>query len=128
MRWSMEADVEVRLAHFPKVAAMELAKHYAVDFDKTDTGAESQGVVVRATMGSKTELALEEAVRTFLQGLSMQADAVRRAQGVLRIGVFYDLQETVVFPFRLSANVVKQIAELSLSIDATGYPCADESE
>lgn len=44
----------------------------------------------------------------------------------LRVGIFYNLKETVVFPFRLSSSVLQKIASLNLDLSVTGYPCAED--
>jgi hypothetical protein len=72
--------------------------------------------------------ALETGISNLLRHLDAYADTIRRSAGTLRVGLFYDLDETVVFPLRLSADVVKALAALNLAVDATGYPCKDEAD
>lgn len=125
---SMELDIEVCLNSFSWLAATELAKRFPVEFPNTGAEASHQDVVIRAAPEPQVVTDVDARIRDFLQGLTAQAEAVKQSQGVLRLGIFYDLRETVVFPFRLSVETVKALCELNLSVDATGYPCADEEE
>jgi hypothetical protein len=61
----------------------------------------------------------------FVQGLTPLLNVISRANGILRLGIYYDLRETMVFPLILSAECVKSIASFELSLDCTGYPCSE---
>ncbi len=123
----MELDVEVHLENLPRPIALELAKCFPVELGEV-TSDVVRDVVVRPASESHVVTDVEIGIRAFLQSLTMYSEAIKKSRGALRLGIFYDLRETVVFPFRLSAEIVKTIGELNLSIDATGYPCAEESE
>ena len=129
----MELDIEIQLANFPRQIALELAEHFPVEFQNKKEKIDKEGllyceITVRAAAKSQVVANVDTGIHNFLQRLATYAEAIKQYQGVLRIGVFYDLNETVVFPFRLSVETVKALGELNLSIDATGYPCAEEPD
>lgn len=124
----MELDIEVRLNNFSRFAALELAKHFPVEFPKADTKASHQDVIIQVAAKPQIVTNVDAGIRDFLRSLTVHAEAVKQSQGILRLGIFYDLRETVVFPFRLSVETIKALGELNLSVDATGYPCSDEEE
>lgn len=118
----MEVDIEVRLNSFPRVVALEIARHLPVEFTKPGE------VVLRAAQEPRAVTDIDAAVRDFLRSLVAHAEAVRQSNGVLRLGIFYDLDETVVFPLQLSLETIKVLGDLNLSLDSTGYPCSEESQ
>lgn len=122
----MELDLDVGFDSFPQASTLELQKILPVEFARTN--ASCRDVVVRAAPEPRTVASVDAAIQEFLNILKMHAEAVRQSQGILHLGIFYDLRETVVFPLRLSVETVKALAELNLEVDATGYPCADESD
>jgi hypothetical protein len=124
----MELDADVSLNNLPRSIALELAKRFPVEFSKKDAAATHQDVVIRFASAPQVVTDVDAAVQDFLRSLVTHADAIKRSCGVLRLGVFYDLSETVVFPLQLSAETIRTLGELNLGIDATGYPCAEESE
>ncbi|MNP85800.1 hypothetical protein D3C76_1856910 [compost metagenome] len=46
---------------------------------------------------------------------------------VFRVAIYYNINETVVLPLTLSRALIKRISDMSLSLDATGYPCSDDA-
>lgn len=69
---------------------------------------------------------VSEQVGQFLEevrGLVQSAEEALEKR--LRVGIFYNVSETAVFPFRLSRHVVKSMASLGLDLDVTGYPCSE---
>lgn len=126
----MELDIDIRLTKFPRKIALELGEHFPVEFKNAKTDEEGSPyceIAVWAAAESQVVTNVDTGVRNFLQRLAAYTEIIKQSRGVLRLGIFYDLSETVVFPFRLSIETVKALGELNLSIDATGYPCADES-
>ncbi|HEX7048140.1 MAG TPA: hypothetical protein VF275_11280 [Gammaproteobacteria bacterium] len=69
-------------------------------------------------------MSVDDTVSAFLRSLCSISDVLEPHMTTLRIGVYYDIEETVVFPFFLSSSSIRKIASLSLSLEATGYPCA----
>jgi hypothetical protein len=122
----MEVDIEVRLNSFSRLIALELAKHFPVEFPQTDIKTSHQNVIIRSAPKPQVVPDVDTGIRDFLRSLTTYAETIKQSQGTLRIGIFYNLCETVAFPFRLSIETVKLLCELNLSVDATGYPCADE--
>jgi hypothetical protein len=121
----MELDLEVRLSNLSPLAVAELAKRFPIEFPGA-SDASYQDVLIRATPKPQFVPNIDVGVGDFLQSLTPHADAIKKSKGTLRLGIFYDLSETVVFPFRLSVETVKALGDLNLSLDATGYPCGDD--
>lgn len=119
----MDVDIEVQLAKVPKPIVTEIAKRFSVEFASKEKKAGPQDIVVRPTSQHPT---LESSIANFLAELAAYGETIKQSSGTLRLGVFYDLDETVVFPLRLSADVVRAIGSLNLAVDATGYPCKDD--
>lgn len=61
----------------------------------------------------------------FLRGLDPCVDLVRLARGELRLGIYYSLNDTVVFPLHLDSSCIRMMADLNLSLDSTGYAYAE---
>ena len=120
----MEVDIEVQLSKMPRAAALEMRKKCLVEFASGNGTTDPDDIVVRPAAQAQ---ALESGISSLLRELELHSDIIRQSGGVLRVGVFYDLEETVVFPFRLSADVVKAIGSLNLAVDATGYPCREDA-
>lgn len=59
----------------------------------------------------------------FLRGFNGIAD---KLYPEVRLGFFYNLEETVVFPFNLEIETLIAITSLNLSLSVTGYPCDSE--
>lgn len=45
--------------------------------------------------------------------------------GIARVALYFDLSETIVFPFNLSCTSIKALQECGFSLDVTSYPCDD---
>lgn len=122
----MEIDIEVCLSGISRIIALDIAKYFPVEYPQEGARIAHLNVIIRPAMNPQIVSDVDIEIRNFLQGLTVYAEAIKQSQGTLRIGIFYNLCETVVFPFRLSIETIKLLCELNLSVDATGYPCADE--
>ena len=120
----MEVDIEICLNNVTRGEASSLARQFLVKHTKKDAGV-LQDIVIRQEIDNRTGI-VDHIVRDFLSNLASFSEIIKKHQGVLRLGVFYNIDESVVFPFRLSCEAIKSIADLNLSIDATGYPCSPE--
>lgn len=69
---------------------------------------------------------IDETVSRFLSGLHLLEEKLRALKAELRVGVFYSVAETAIFPFRLGVDCVAEIARCGLVLDATIYVCGDE--
>lgn len=121
----MELDIALQLESFPKIYVPQIAKEFHVEHDKSNTGLNFHNIVVRYTDEPKKVSNLELDVSSFLTSLNKYEKSIRNSNGELQLGIFYNLNESLVFPFRLSAKLVHALSELKLSIDVTGYPCND---
>lgn len=50
----------------------------------------------------------------------------KRSENSLRLAIFYDVNETIVFPFSISAATVQLLADCGMSLKTVGYPCSDD--
>ena len=125
---SMELDIEVCLDAVPVETVLELQKKFPVTCACDNANAIARNAIISAWDHPRAVVSVDEEVSRFLQQLDYHAETVRGARGVIRLGIFYALTETVVFPFRLSVETVKEIGALNLAMDVTGYPCSEESE
>ena len=62
----------------------------------------------------------------FLTGLKAFDMEIRDVGGELRLGIYYDVPQTVVFPFHLSTDCIRALERFGVSLDSTGYPCGTE--
>jgi len=59
----------------------------------------------------------------FLTGLKSFEMEVKHIGGELRLGIYYDVPQTVVFPLYLSIDCVRALERFGVALDSTGYPC-----
>ncbi len=121
----MEVDIDICLTNVARDDVLNLANRFLIKCTSKDSGGDLQDIVIRQKADNRTGI-VDHIVHDFLSNLTSFSETIRKHQGVLRLGVFYDIEESVVFPFRLSREVIKSIADLNLSIDATGYPCSPD--
>lgn len=121
----MEVDIDICLSNVARDEVSNLAKQFLIKCINKDAGGDLQDIVIRQEPDNRTGI-VDHIVRDFLSNLTSFSETIRKHQGVLRLGVFYNIEESVVFPFRLSCDAIKSIADLNLSIDATGYPCSPD--
>ena len=122
----MEVDIEIYLNNVARGEISSLAKQFLVESANKDAGGELQDIVIRQEANNRTGI-VDHIVRDFLNNMTLFSETIRKHQGVLRLGIFYDIEESVVFPFRLSCEAIKLIADLNILIDATGYPCSPDN-
>ena len=121
----MEVDIEICLNNVARGEISSLAKQFLVERTNKDAGGELQDIVIRQEADNRTGV-VDHIVRDFLNNMTSFSETISKHQGVLRLGIFYDIEESVVFPFRFSCEAIKLIADLNISIDATGYPCSPD--
>ena len=121
----MEVDIEICLNSVERAEVTLFANQFLIKCTSNDASGDLLNIIVRLEDDDRIGR-VDHIVRDFLRYLAPYSNTIRRYQGVLRLGVFYNLEETVIFPFQLSCEAIKSIADLNLSIDATGYPCSPE--
>lgn len=128
MSTEMDIDLALDLDRKDEVQLKaSLPKGYIAVSGDEDGGARVHLLIRRAGDDAQTVSTTAGAlVLDFLQGLSQLKDTVRRVGGELRLGIYYDVNEAVVFPLRLSAECVGVMAGFNLSLDSTGYPSSEE--
>lgn len=118
----MNIDVEISLPVANKLTDSQLPEGYFIE----ERGTRKKALFLRGS--SSIGERVDETVSGFLSGLHTLGEHLRALNVSLRIGVFYDLNETVIFPFQLSAATLEKIAELGLALDATIYVCGEDEE
>jgi len=118
----MNVDVEMALPVANKLTDSLLPEGYFIE----ERGTRKKALFLRGSFSVGERI--DETVSRFLFGLHTLGGHLRALNVSLRIGVFYDLNETVIFPFQLSAATLEKIAELGLSLDATIYVCGEDDE
>lgn len=64
-----------------------------------------------------------------LRGLRCLFSApILQCSGTVRIGLFFDISETVIFPVFLGRDAVAEMAALGLELDCTCYPGSDDDD
>lgn len=63
----------------------------------------------------------------FLENLNFMSSEKELDALALRIAIYYDIEETVIFPFCFSNDLIKKAYEMKLSLEINGYPCSSES-
>lgn len=61
-------------------------------------------------------------IEKFLKGLVALKPMIAKYKGSLRLGIFFNLDKTVIFPVFLTENSIKQIADFNLSVTSISYP------
>jgi hypothetical protein len=119
----VDIDFELQLRSFPRAGSADLCESFVVEMEGDG---ELRDVVLRAEREVRPPDSLDAAMADWLRNLEAHAQTVRQCNATIRLGMFYNVKETVVFPFRLSAQTIHALSNLNLGISATGYPCDDE--
>jgi len=122
----MKVDVEITLPANPAAEDYGLKDFLPDDYFIEERGMKTKCSFLRAS--SSVGERIDETVAGFLAGLQPLAEKIKSLRAELRIGVFYDLEETVVFPFPLKTETVRAIAEYGLALDAILYACGPEDD
>jgi hypothetical protein len=69
---------------------------------------------------------LDEAIISFLHPLLAIRGNISALNASVRVGMFYNISETVVCPVRLSKRCIKMLNQFGVELDVTGYPCSDD--
>lgn len=69
---------------------------------------------------------LDKAVISFLNGLLDIKQEIILLNASLRIGLFYQLSETVICPVMLSKSCINLICQFGLDLDISGYLCGED--
>lgn len=121
----MEVDVEIAL---PDLAASLanyglgglLPEGYFVEH----RGNREVSLFIRGYDSSGTKI--NETIFRFLSGLQPLEGNLRELKAELRVGVFYDIRETVVFPLYINIGTIDKMSLFGLSLDANIYVCNGE--
>ncbi len=67
-------------------------------------------------------LEFENSAYSFLKGLTFMTNEEEISNLIFRIAIYYNIDETVIFPFHLSKKMINKIHEMKLFIEINGYP------
>lgn len=59
---------------------------------------------------------------SFLKGLTFMTNEEEISNLIFRIAIYYNTDETVIFPFHLSKKMINKIHEMKLSVEINDYP------
>ena len=102
----MEVDIEIYLKNVARNEVSSLAKQFLVERTNKDAGGELQDILIRQEADNRTGI-VDHIVRDFLSNMTAFSETIRKHQGVLCLGIFYDIEESVIFPFQLSCKAIK---------------------
>jgi len=120
----MKVDVEIELPLLPSLPDYGLNGFLPNGYFLEERGTSKKVFFLRCP--ASTGESIDETISKFLAELHPLEGKLRELKAELRVGVFYDVRETVVFPFRLAKENVSRIASFDLSLDATIYVCSEE--
>lgn len=122
----IDCDVEIEIECFDE---NEISAFSLVSSDKVYCRKSEKGIISISTQEfsfcewADFELALIE----FLRSLENVKSYIFNLNSRIRFGMFYNLNETVVFPFFLSKEIVGLLNEFGFSMEVSCYPCDEES-
>lgn len=122
----MEVDVEIELPSVSSPMDYELDGFLPNNYFIEDRGTHKKAYFLRGTASTGERIA--GTISRFLSDLSPLKEKLRALKAELRVGVFYSVTETVIFPFQLSADCISQIAQFGLALDAIIYVCGEEEQ
>jgi hypothetical protein len=120
----MEVDVEIQL---PPASS---SRDYGLDgflpngYFLEERGTRKKMCFLRGT--TSTGERIDETVSRFLSDLHCLEKKLRKLKAELRVGVFYSVAETAVFPFRLGVDCIAGIVRCGLALDAIIYVCGED--
>lgn len=118
-----DMDIEVRVPNLPMALVSKIAGHISTEPKIIDDEA-----IFHIYYEGTWPKNFDEKIRNFLYPFMAFADIISQSKGILRLGLFYDLEQTVVFSLVLSAETIELLGRLKLSIDSTSYPCSEEPQ
>jgi hypothetical protein len=124
----MDVDIEIDFAvneHEIKLLETIPSQKYSYKVERCDKGTLIAKVSYKTEDYVKFDATVGEVIKSFLVGLEAIRNVIKNGAGRIRLGIFYHLNETMVFPFFLSAESIRVISDFNILLDATGYPCND---
>ncbi len=67
-------------------------------------------------------LEFENNAYSFLKGLTLMTNEEEISNLIFRIAIYYNTDETVIFPFHFSKKMINKIHKMKLSVEINGYP------
>jgi hypothetical protein len=123
----MDIDIELRLRSGTESQVGTVRDGTVAGF-KVTLNKKGDELIIRTAQSERPETSLDMAVREFLDALQSVGIGRKGEERALRIGVFYDLEETVVFPVTLSTQTLAMLVDWDLDLNISGYPCAPEED
>jgi hypothetical protein len=129
----VEIDIDLQLALPPDVGEVlisRLPEGYVARFigQQAASGRAEYAIKWADDLSRTVDTNAGIVIMDFLQGIASIHQTIQAEGGEMRLGIYYELRETTVFPLYLSAECIKLLASLGLSVDSTGYPCSVDNE
>ncbi len=70
-------------------------------------------------------ITLSDAIINFFKQFEGVYNFKPNIEKLLRLGIYYDLEETVVFPVMLTNTCISLLSKINVSLDISGYPCSE---
>ena len=70
-------------------------------------------------------ITLSEAIIEFLMKFEGVYSEKLDIEKVLKLGIYYELKDTVVFPIILTRACITALYRFNVKLEASGYPCSD---
>lgn len=120
----MKVDVEIELPSASSSRDYGLDGLLPGDYFFEERGTRKKAWFLRGA--ASTGERVDETVSKFLSDLHLLEEKLRALKAELRVGVFYSVTETAIFPFQLGTDCVARVARCGLALDATIYVCGEE--
>ena len=121
MELTIMVDAQFSLLKDSEIENMKNVFHVQIKKSSDD----QQTIQVWLSLARELVADVDSTIQGFLRRL-LTCGFDTEAENTLRVAVFYNLDETIVFPFSASASTIKLLAECGMSIELVGYPCSSD--
>lgn len=119
----MEIEIELNVALTPDLA-LQVQEALAGKFDLVSFKTTPGRFSVRPVESVNANLAIDGAIRHYLESVASVGVILAQVGGVLRVGAFFSSEEAAAFEVELSNTTVQMLAQYQLAVDVTCYPCS----
>ncbi|MFD2113759.1 hypothetical protein [Thiorhodococcus fuscus] len=124
MQMAVTVDIQLFIENLSTATMGSLSKKLPAEFSIETRGNDSSLVISYRT-DDDLENSLDEELNVFLGKLFSVEGLLCEVELLLRVGVFYDIKETIVCPIMLKRNTISMINRFNADIYITGYLCSD---
>jgi hypothetical protein len=95
------------------------------EFIAEDVSDKSTLLIISYRSDNELNYSLDQEIKEFLIKLLSVEKILLEFEKTLRVGVFYDIKETIVCPILLEKETIELIARFKTKIFLTGYLCSE---